>query len=368
MGERQSPLEDVVMERFYSGKSALVTGHTGFKGAWLCHLLKRLGARASGFALSPADRPSLFELAHVAEGMASTIGDVRDLPALHATFAAQQPEIVFHLAAQALVRKGYREPVETFSTNVMGTVNVLEAARACPQVRAVVIVTSDKCYENREWMWGYREDEPMGGFDPYSASKGCAELVAAAYRRSFFQGGQGGAAVASARAGNVIGGGDWAEDRLIPDILRGILADESIEIRNPRATRPWQHVLEPLSGYLLLGQRLLEGGQAYAEGWNFGPADGDSIPVGEVARRLVETLGRGTLKLWENPPEGAPHEAHALRLDCSKARARLGWRPRLDFVATLRLTAEWYRATIADPTTAAAMLDRQIDAYLSLPG
>lgn len=353
------------MERFYPGKSALVTGHTGFKGAWLSHLLKRLGARVSGFALPPADKPSLFELASVAEGMTSTIGDVRDLPALHAVFAAEQPEIVFHLAAQALVRKSYREPVDTFATNVMGTVNVLEAARACPSVRAVVIVTSDKCYENREWVWGYREDEAMGGFDPYSASKGCAELVAAAYRRSFFQKG---AAIASARAGNVIGGGDWAEDRLIPDILRGILADETIEIRNPGATRPWQHVLEPLSGYLLLGQRLLEHGQSYAEGWNFGPADADSVPVGEVARRLVETLGRGTLELWEKPPEGALHEAHALKLDCSKARSRLGWRPRLDFEGTLRMTAEWYRATIEDPATARAMLDSQIDTYLRLPG
>ncbi|MEP7125900.1 MAG: CDP-glucose 4,6-dehydratase [Byssovorax sp.] len=353
------------MDQFYSGKSTLVTGHTGFKGAWLSHLLKRLGARVSGFALPPADKPSLFDLAGVAEGMSSTIGDVRNLAALHAVFKEQQPEIVLHLAAQALVRKSYREPVDTFSTNVMGTVNVLEAARACPSVRAVVIVTSDKCYENREWVWGYREDEAMGGFDPYSASKGCAELVAAAYRRSFFKGG---AAVASARAGNVIGGGDWAEDRLIPDILRGILGGETIEIRNPRATRPWQHVLEPLSGYLLLAQRLFEGGQSFAEGWNFGPADADSVPVGEVARRLVETLGRGTLELWDAPPEGALHEAHALKLDCSKARSRLGWRPRLDFEGTLKLTAEWYRSTIEDPSTAKAMLDSQIDAYLRLPG
>jgi CDP-glucose 4,6-dehydratase len=354
------------MERFYSDKTALVTGHTGFKGAWLCHLLKRLGARVSGFALAPEDKPSLFEIANVAHGMTSTLGDVRDLRALHEAFAAQRPEIVFHLAAQALVRKSYREPVETFSTNVMGTVNVLEAARACSSVRAVVIVTSDKCYENREWVWGYREEEPMGGFDPYSASKGCAELVTAAYRRSFFPSG---AAVASARAGNVIGGGDWAEDRLIPDILRGVLADEPIEIRNPHATRPWQHVLDPLSGYLLLGQKLFQEGQAFAEGWNFGPSEVDSVPVGEVARRLVEILGRGTLELWENTPsEAAPHEAHALRLDCSKARSRLGWRPRLDFTTTLQMTAEWYRATIEDPTRASAMLDHQIDTYLSLHG
>jgi CDP-glucose 4,6-dehydratase len=370
VGERQSPLEDVVSavkdrEGFWSGKSVLVTGHTGFKGAWLAHWLARMGARVTGFALAPAEGPSLFAMARVADRTTSILGDVRDASALSAAFTSAKPEIVLHLAAQALVRRGYREPVETFSTNVMGTVNVLEAVRACPSARAAIMVTSDKCYENREWVWGYREDEPMGGFDPYSASKGCAELVTAAYRRSFFEQG---AAVASARAGNVIGPGDWAEDRLVPDIVRGARAEEPIEIRNPRSTRPWQHVLEPLSGYLLLAQKLFEEGKAFAEAWNFGPLDADSVPAGELARRLVEVLGRGTLELWPSPAEGEPHEAHALRLDCSKARARLGYRPRLTLDETLEMTARGYLAMLDDPDKASAALDRQIDDYQSKRG
>lgn len=371
MGERQGAVEDVVTapleQGFYAGKKVLVTGHTGFKGSWLCHWLKRQGAEVIGFALPPPAPPSLFEAAKVATGMVSIQGDLRDLPALVAVFAAHRPAIVLHLGAQALVRSAYREPVETFATNVMGTVNLLEACRKTDGVRSLVIVTSDKCYENREWVWGYREDEPMGGFDPYSASKGCAELVTAAYRRSFFSGGAG-PGVASARAGNVIGAGDWAEDRLVPDIIRGVAAGAPIVLRNPGATRPWQHVLDPLSGYLLLAARLWEAPRAHAEAWNFGPSDDDPLPVGALAQALVESLGAGTLELAPVGLGGAPHEAHALKLDCSKARARLGWRPRLGILEALTLTARGYRMLLDDPASAAAMLDRQIDAYQKKAG
>jgi CDP-glucose 4,6-dehydratase len=360
-------LEDVVMQRFFAGKTVLVTGHTGFKGSWLCRWLERLGARVVGFSLPPRPMPDLFTLAKVEEGMTSIEGDVRDLGALSAVFAERRPDIVLHLAAQALVRRGYREPVDTFSTNVMGTVNVLEACRLCPSTRAVVIVTSDKCYENREWVWGYREDEPMGGHDPYSASKACAELVTAAYRRSFVSQGRG-PAIASARAGNVIGGGDFAEDRLVPDIIRGIAAGEKIVIRNPLSTRPWQHVLDPLSGYLLLARRLWDAPEAHAEAWNFGPSDEAPLPVGEIARRLCSILGHGTLEIADPAPSGAPHEAAALKLDCSKARARLGWRPRLRIDDALDLTAHFYRAYLEEPASVTAMLDRQIDDYQSRPG
>jgi CDP-glucose 4,6-dehydratase len=359
-------VEDLVTPRsgpgFFARKTVLVTGHTGFKGSWLCQWLKRLDARVVGFALPPPSSPSLFELSDVPRGMTAILGDVRDLPALRGVFEAHRPEIVFHLAAQALVRRGYRDPVDTFATNVMGTVHVLEACRGAPSVRAVVIVTSDKCYENREWVWGYREDEPMGGADPYSASKGCAEIVTAAYRRSFLGAGVG---VASARAGNVIGGGDWAEDRLVPDIIRGVAAGAPILIRNPGATRPWQHVLDPLSGYLLLAERLWNDPGAYAEGWNFGPSGEAPLPVGELARRLVGVMGRGALELAQAPPSAAPHEAHALKLDCSKARARLAWRPRLDLDEALEMTARWYRAYFEDPSSSSSVVDRQIDEYQS---
>ena len=351
---------------FFAGKTVLVTGHTGFKGSWLCHWLKRMRARVVGFSLPPRESPNLFEAGKVAEGMTSLQGDVTDLPELTAVFDEHRPDIVFHLAAQALVRRSYREPVDTFATNVMGTVHVLEACKQVPSARAVVIVTSDKCYDNREWVWGYREDEPMGGADPYSASKGCAELVTAAYRRSFFRE-DSITAVASARAGNVIGGGDWAEDRLVPDIIRGVMSDKPILIRNPRATRPWQHVLDPLSGYLLLARKLWEEPQAFAEAWNFGPSDEDPIPVGELAHELLSILGRGTIELADAPLEG-PHEAHALKLDCSKARARLGWRPRLRIEEALTMTARWYRAYLDDPSSIPTLLDQQIHEHQSRPG
>ena len=352
---------------FFAGKTVLVTGHTGFKGSWLSHWLKRLGARVVGYSLRPDATPNLFTLADVAHGMTSIEGDVRDLPALSAVFAEHRPDIVLHLAAQALVRRSYREPADTFATNVMGTVNVLEACRRCAETRAVVIVTSDKCYENREWVWGYREDEPMGGHDPYSASKGCAELVTAAYRRSFFRDGKG-PAVASARAGNVIGGGDFAEDRLVPDIIRGVAAGRPIVIRNPLSTRPWQHVLDPLSGYMQLASRLWDAPEQHAEGWNFGPGDEAPLPAGEIARRLVSILGRGTLEIAEAPAAGALHEAVALKLDCSKARALLGWRARLGVDDALDFTARFYRAYLEDPSSVRRMLDLQIEDFQSRQG
>jgi CDP-glucose 4,6-dehydratase len=346
---------------FFAGRAVLVTGHTGFKGSWLSRWLTLMGARVVGFSLPPEGRPNLFELAGIAGDVTSVTGDVRDLPALLSVVEEHRPEIVLHLAAQPLVRRSYREPAETFATNVMGTVNVLEACRRVGSARAIVVVTSDKCYENREWVWGYREDEPMGGHDPYSSSKGCAELVTAAYRRSFFSGS--GAAVASARAGNVIGGGDFSEDRLVPDIVRGVAAGEPIVIRNPLATRPWQHVLEPLGGYLLLAQRLCEAPAAHEGGWNFGPRDGDTCAVGGVAERLIQQLGRGELRLVPPEHRSGPHEAQLLHLDISKARARLGWTPRLTLDETVALTARWYRAYLDDPASSRAELDAQIRAY-----
>lgn len=348
---------------FYAGKTVLVTGHTGFKGAWLCRVLQLAGARVAGLALAPDTTPNLFEAAEIARDMSSTSGDVRRLETVRAAIDTFQPEIVFHLAAQALVRRSYREPLDTYSTNVMGTANVLEACRGAKRLRAIVIVTTDKCYENRDWAWGYREDDRLGGVDPYSSSKACAELVTAAYRRSFFSG-AGEAAIASARAGNVIGGGDWCEDRLVPDIVRGVSRDEPIVIRNPRSTRPWQHVLEPLFGYLLLGRRLWERADGLAPSYNFGPRDDDVVDVGWIARRLIELMGRGTLET--PPPRGdEPHEAHVLKLDISRARADLGWQPRIDVEQALGLTAEWYRAYLDDPGSARSNLDAQIRSFVA---
>ncbi|AKT37130.1 CDP-glucose 4,6-dehydratase [Chondromyces crocatus] len=352
-----------MLNDFYAGKRVLVTGHTGFKGSWLCRWLQRMGAQVVGFALPPEQVPNLFEAANIGRGMTSVSGDVRDLAALSEVVAEHRPELVFHLAAQALVRRSYRDPVETFGANVMGTVNLLEACRRVASARAIVVVTSDKCYENKEWVWGYRENEPLGGHDPYSASKACAELVTSAFQRSYF-GAEGGPAVATARAGNVIGGGDWSEDRLVADIVRAAAQGKPVLIRNPRSTRPWQHVLDPLAGYLSLGQRLHETGQAHVGAWNFGPME-DPLPVGELARRLVESLGHGALEIAPVDP-AAPHEATALRLDCSKARARLGWRPRLGIEQTLTLTAAWYRGYLADPASAVALLDTQLAAYEAL--
>lgn len=327
---------------FWSGKRVLLTGHTGFKGSWLSLWLQYLGADVTGYALSPPTLPNLFEQACVGNGMASVLGDMRNLEALSAVVAMHRPEIVFHMAAQPLVRYSYQNPVETYSTNVMGTVHLLEAVRLVSGVKAVVNVTTDKCYENREWVWGYREDEPMGGRDPYSNSKGCSELVSAAYRSSFFDAeryNKHGVALATARAGNVIGGGDWAQDRLIPDIVSAFERGARPDIRNPNATRPWQHVLEPLRGYLTLAQRLFDQGPRFAEAWNFGPHEEDAKPVSWIVEKMAELWGQSAQ--W-NVNEGQhPHEAHHLKLDISKARARLGWQPTMHLSEALSLVVEW---------------------------
>jgi CDP-glucose 4,6-dehydratase len=330
---------------FWSGKRVLITGHTGFKGAWLCLWLTDLGADVTGYGLAPPTDPSLFASARVGDRIRHIPGDVRDVDALVDVLARARPEIVFHLAAQSLVRTSYQEPDTTFATNVMGTVNLLEAVRRSQRVRAVVAVTSDKCYENRETGRAYVEGDPMGGHDPYSASKGCAELVVSAYRRSFFNPAdhaRHGVGLASARAGNVIGGGDWAKDRLVPDLMRDFAAGRRTLIRFPSAVRPWQHVLEPLSGYMELARQLWEGDVAAAEGWNFGPAAADAQPVRWIADRLAGLWGDGAG--WDATGEPQPHEAGHLSLDCAKANERLGWRPIWDLEAGLAHTLAWYQA------------------------
>jgi CDP-glucose 4,6-dehydratase len=344
---------------FYAGKAVLVTGHTGFKGAWLVRWLQLLGAKVTGFSLAP-EPSSLFREGRMGRGMTSILGDLRDQSQVNDVFAASEPEVVFHLGAQSLVRRSFREPVQTYATNVMGTAHVLEAARGSETVRSIVVVTSDKCYENREQAAGYTELDAMGGHDPYSSSKGCAELLTAAYRRSFLI--DRGVGVATARAGNVVGGGDRSEDRLVPDIVRALTDDNPIVIRNPTAVRPWQHVLEPLYGYLLLAHHLSRDPHRYAGGWNFGPGNEDALEVGELARLLVTELGRGQLVLA--PVDAtAPHEAHLLRLDTAKARTHLGWRPRLKIHDAVRLCASWYRRAAADPAAARDLVDEQIQDY-----
>ncbi|HPF58170.1 MAG TPA: CDP-glucose 4,6-dehydratase [Candidatus Competibacteraceae bacterium] len=330
---------------FWQGRRVLVTGHTGFKGGWLCLWLQRLGAKVTGYALTPPTQPSLFETARIGKGMHSILGDIRDFDALRAAVAACRPEVIFHLAAQPLVVSSYQQPVVTYATNVMGTVHLLEAVHQIGNVRAVVNVTSDKCYANREWLWGYRENEPMGGDDPYSSSKGCAELVTAAYRASFFSPAdyaQHGVALASARAGNVIGGGDWAAHRLIPDLIRAFQTGRAVPIRCPEAVRPWQHVLEPLSGYLTLAERLFIEGPAFAEGWNFGPAEADARPVQWLVDRLAVLWGNGAT--WKLDEEPHPHEAHYLKLDCAKTQTHLGWTPRWNLEEALAKAIEWYQS------------------------
>jgi CDP-glucose 4,6-dehydratase len=324
---------------FWRGRSVLLTGHTGFKGAWLALWLQQLGARVTGFSSGVPTDPSLYELARVGEGIESVEGDVRDSVAVAAAIGAATPEIVIHMAAQSLVRPSFIEPRETYETNVMGTVNVLDAVRAVGDgVRAVVNVTSDKCYENREWEWGYREEESMGGHDPYSSSKGCAELVTSAFRRSFFAAPEG-TRLASARAGNVIGGGDWGRDRLLPDIMRAALAGEEVRVRNPNSVRPWQHVLNPLSGYLVLAQALWDSPE-HARGWNFGPPEQDARPVGWIVERACRLWPQELRSVLDEGPH--PHEARYLKLDSSRARTRLGWRPLLGLDAALEATVAWY--------------------------
>jgi CDP-glucose 4,6-dehydratase len=333
--------------KFWHGKRVFVTGHTGFKGSWLCLWLQQMGAHVKGFALAPPTSPSLFLVAKVAEGMDSEIGDIRDFEMLKQSIANFRPEIIIHMAAQPLVRYSYSHTIETYSTNVMGTVHLLEAARSVDGIKAIVNVTSDKCYENREWVWGYREDEAKGGYDPYSNSKGCAELVADAFRQSFFNNSdyaQHGLALASARAGNVIGGGDWAEDRLVPDALKAFQSNEPVRIRSPHSIRPWQHVLEPLSGYLLLAQKLYLDGATFAEGWNFGPADEDAKPVQWIINRMTNIWGEDSR--WSVDEGDHPHEAHYLKLDCSKAKMRLGWKPRWSLDNTLERIIAWHKEWI----------------------
>jgi CDP-glucose 4,6-dehydratase len=347
----------------YRGKRVLVTGHTGFKGSWLCVWLASLGADVLGFSLAPDTDPNHFELMGSTLPMQSVIGDIRDLVALRQTWASFQPEIVFHLAAQPLVRLSYDQPVETLHANVIGTANVFEACRLTPSVRAIVNITSDKCYENREWVWGYRENDPMGGYDPYSASKGCAELVTSAYRNSFFHPDQYGIAhnilLASARAGNVIGGGDWAKDRIVTDMMEGASQGCVFAIRNPRATRPWQHVLEPLSGYLLLGQRLLEGNISCAGAWNFGPNDDGAITVLEVVQSMQKWWG--SIRYAVEQSGHQPHEANLLKLDCSKARMHLSWKGVWDANRTFQETANWYRSYYDQGSLLTSV---QLDAYV----
>jgi CDP-glucose 4,6-dehydratase len=322
----------------YRGRRVLITGHTGFKGSWLSLWLHELGAEVVGVALPPATQPNHWDLLRIAVNEHRV--DIRDFEALNRVFEATQPEIVFHLAAQPLVRRSYRDPLETWATNVMGTANVFEACRRTPNVRAIVAITTDKCYENREWPWGYRENDRLGGHDPYSASKAGSELVAASYRRAFFNT-ESFPLVATARAGNVIGGGDWSEDRLIPDLMRAVAQNQSLEVRSPRATRPWQHVLESLGGYLLLGQRLLNGDKAYAEAWNFGPEPEGNRTVSEVLSALN---GQWATMRWHMTEAPQPHEATLLSLDSFKARSKLRWQSVWSFDATLVKTADWYRA------------------------
>jgi CDP-glucose 4,6-dehydratase len=353
---------------FWSGRRVFVTGHTGFKGGWLSVWLNELGAVVSGYALRPSTIPSYFDLCNLSEKFGSYIGDIRDAEALAIATRNARPEIVFHLAAQPLVLRSYTEPAATFATNVIGTANLLDAARAIPSVKAIVVVTSDKCYENRKWPWGYRESDALGGRDPYSASKACAELVCAAYRRSFFQRDGRKVAIATTRAGNVIGGGDWSEDRVVPDAIRAFLAGTPLALRNPRAVRPWQHVLEPISGYLLLAERLYREGEKFAGAWNFGPEDGDAVPVSALADTMVRRWGGGAS--WR-PADSAcrQHESAQLKLDSGKAHTLLKWRPRLHVEGAVQMTVEWYREFYSRASTDMYELSRaQISEYEHRPG
>ncbi len=347
---------------FWKGKRVLLTGHTGFKGSWMALWLGELEAKVVGFALPPPTAPSLFELAKVGSGMRSVIADLRDLDRFSAVVREQRPEIILHMAAQSLVRRSYADPAGTYATNVMGTVHVLEAARHAADVRVVLVITSDKCYLNSGSQRGYTEDDPMGGHDPYSSSKGCAELVTAAYRDSFFASGT--TAVASARAGNVIGGGDFAEDRLVPDAMRAFLAGKQVLVRNPRAVRPWQHVLEPLGGYFALVERLWQEPQAYAESWNFGPEERDCVPVSQVVDRLAELWGRQASWVADTAPH--PPESQILKLDSGKARARLGWSSRWDLERALQATVDWYKA-YGEGGDLRRLALHQICAYQAMP-
>ena len=366
MGKRQSAVEGVVTAPSdWRGRRVFLTGHTGFKGAWLALWLSNLGAEVTGYSLPAPTSPSLFEEARVADVVRHIEGDVRDLDHLTRALAEARPDAVFHLAAQPLVRYSYEEPVETYATNVMGTVHLLEAVRRYGPVPAVVCITTDKCYENREWVWPYRESDPMGGHDPYSSSKGAAEIAIAAYRRSYFDPAKladHGTGVASVRAGNVIGGADWAADRLVPDLVRALQRDAVPVIRAPDSVRPWQHVLEALGGYLMIAERLIAGEARFADGWNFGPADDDAKPVRWIVEHMLALYGRSD---WERPNAAQPHEAATLKLDTTKARSALGWRPALNLAKALEMVAEWHRKVDGGADPQAISLE-QIETYRGL--
>ena len=327
----------------YNNKTVLVTGHTGFKGSWLCLWLTNMGAKVIGYSLPPNTKPNHYEMLNL--DMISVLGDIRDKDKLNSVFEEHQPDVVFHLAAQPLVRLSYKEPVDTFEINAMGTINVYEACRNSSSVKAIINITSDKCYENKEWMWGYRENDAMGGYDPYSASKGCAELITSSYRNSFFNlkdyGISHNILLASCRAGNVTGGADWSEDRLIPDIMKAVADNKKVFIRNPNATRPWQHVLEPLNGYLHVGQKLLEGKKSFAEGWNFGPSDDEDISVEHVVKNIKKCWNKFDYEISQDSNQ--PYEATLLKLDCTKARSKLKWKDLWNFDITFEKTVNWYR-------------------------
>lgn len=350
-----------VDREFWRGKSVFVTGHTGFKGGWLTTWLTDMGASVCGYALAPATEPSYFTLCSLERKVKSVIADVRDGPALAAAMSAAQPAIAFHLAAQPLVRRSYTQPMGTFAINLMGTLNFLEAVRAAPPVKVAIVVTSDKCYENNEASRGYRETDPLGGYDPYSASKACTEIACTSYRRSFFAEGSSDVRLATARAGNVIGGGDWSQDRIVPDAVRAFELDNPLIVRNPSSVRPWQHVLEPLAGYLILAQRLYREGASYAGAWNFGPADESAVSVAELADELVRCWGQESTWRPDHSVTG-PYESNCLRLDCGKARALLGWRPRLHLAEAAALTVAWYRAA-ADGADMNGLSRAQIQSY-----
>lgn len=355
------PGKSKVNREFWQDKRVLLTGHTGFKGGWLSLWLQMLGAKVSGLALEPPTSPNIFDVLSIANGLESNIGDIRDASTVSQAVQDSEPEIVIHMAAQPLVRYSYTNPIETYETNVMGTVHVLEAARHVSSVKVIVIVTTDKCYENKEWCWGYRENDRLGGYDPYSNSKGCAEMVTNAYRQSYFSS-QGVIGLGSARAGNVIGGGDWALDRLIPDIIRAFSQGEQVTIRNPGAIRPWQHVLEPLRGYLELAEKLWREPANYASAWNFGPLESDVKPVEWILKRMQDLWSEGAS--WCLDKEQQPHEAYYLKLDCAKAHSDLNWYPYLNLDKTLQWTVEWYKAFYAGADIR-SITEKQIEEYMN---
>lgn len=348
---------------FWQGKKVFLTGHTGFKGSWLSIWLQMLGVELVGYSLAPPSHPSLFDVAHVSDKMTSLIGDIRDAQALKQAVETHQPDIVIHFAAQSLVRESYQEPLATFDTNIMGTANLLEACRHTNAVKAILIVTSDKCYQNNNWAWGYRESDTLGGYDPYSNSKACAELVTSCYRDAFFS--QKGPAIATARAGNVIGGGDWAKDRLLPDLIHSIQNDKAIELRNPMATRPWQHVLDPLNGYLMLIEKLYQGDESAKEGWNFGPNEANKS-VEWIAQQLAVAWGKEAHPITSQASDASMVEAHSLKLDSSKANTILNWQQMVPTITALEWIQAWHEAFVSTPDNMRRFTEQQIETFCSL--